>query len=647
MTNYHISDFADCCDGLGLSDLQSTGCHMTWTNGSVWSKLDRVMADSIWHQNAFFYHVDFLPSGCLSDHSPCVVSLLDRPRSLNRPFRFWNFLVEHENFRDTVRNVWEMEIDGSLQFQFCRRLKLLKAPLRLLNERNYGHIASRAERARVLLKQAQVLLQSQCDDLDLRQRVLELRRKAMTLSKAEMDFFSQLAKCNYVSKSDRCTKFFHSIVKRNKGRGYVAAISKEDGTMTSSMEEVASVFVCYFEGLLGTHSQVEHVDQEVFQCGQVVSGLHAASLVRGVTSEEIRDALFSIGDDKAPGPDGYTALFFKRTWDIVGTHMCDAIKEFFSSGSLLKQMNHTVIALVPKSAQANSVGDFRPIACCNVIYKVISKLLATRLCPVLGDIIDPAQSAFVKGRSMIENIHLMQELLRKYNRKRVSPRCLVKVDLRKAYDSVSWDFLSEVLLGLGFPECFICWVMQCVSTTSYSVAINGGIWGMFRGGKGLRQGDPLSPFLFIICLEYLSRRLKMNTSCMDFNFHPRCGQLRLTHLAFADDLMLLSRGDLLSVRIIMDSLRDFGLKSGLWANLLKSSLFTAGVYGEDLTELQRLTGIPNGTMPFRYLGVPLAAQRLNVAHFAPFTDKISMYINSWTANCLSFAGRAELIRSVL
>jgi len=556
-------------------------------------------------------------------------------------------LTSHEDFKDTVRITWHREVVGSLQFAFCRKLKLLKSPLKLLNERNFGHIASRAERARELLHQAQITLQANFDDHDLRLRVMEMRRNALALTRAELDYFYQLAKCSYVARSDRCTKFFHSIVKRNKGKGYIAAISKEDGALTESTEEVASEFVRYYERLLGSASQVQHVDREVLLTGRRVSNQQAESLVRQVSSEEIKEALFSIGNDKSPGPDGYGALFFKSAWDILGEDLCNAIKEFFASGSLLKQINHTLIVLVAKSSHAHSVGDFRPIACCNVMYKVISKILAARLAGVLGGIIDPAQAAFVEGRCMIDNIHLVQELLRKYNRKRVSPRCLIKVDLRKAYDSVSWDFLADMLQGLMFPARFINWVMECVSSTSYSICLNGGIYGMFKGRKGLRQGDPLSPFLFNICIEYLSRRLSLFTSRGDFNFHPRCGQLRLTHLAFADDLMLFARGDQGSVRIIMDCLSDFGTRSGLSVNLFKSSLFTAGIYGDDLIRIRQLTAIPPGVMPFRYLGVPVAAQRLQVAHFAPFTDKITMYINSWTAACLSFAGRAELIRSVL
>ncbi|XP_022869849.1 uncharacterized protein LOC111389190 [Olea europaea var. sylvestris] len=140
--------------------------------------------------------------------------------------------------------------------------------------------------------------------------------------------------------------------------------------------------------------------------------------------------------------------------------------EFFSSGSILKQINHTVIALVPKSSQAPSVGDYMPISCCNVIYKVITKILASRLRPILGDIVDQARVAFIEGRSMTKNIHLSQELMRQYNRKRVTPRCLLKIDIRKAYDSLSLDFLKGVLEGLYFPSRFI----QCDANSVSKVA---------------------------------------------------------------------------------------------------------------------------------------------------------------------------------
>lgn len=153
-----------------------------------------------------------------------------------------------------------------------------------------------------------------------------------------------------------------------------------------------------------------------------------------------------------------------------------------------------------------------------MVYKGISKILASRLEDVLPRFIDEAQSAFVGGRSMVENIHLAQELIKNYNRKRISPRCFIKVDLRKAYDSVHWSFLENVMIGLGFPHTFIGWVMECVTTASYSVKINGDVHGLFRGRRGLRQGDPVSPYLFVLCIEYFSRMLRRDTRGLAFSY---------------------------------------------------------------------------------------------------------------------------------
>jgi hypothetical protein len=151
-----------------------------------------------------------------------------------------------------------------------------------------------------------------------------------------------------------------------------------------------------------------------------------------VTNDIIKQALFSINDDKAPGPDGYTSFFFKKSLDIISGDLCLAVS--FVSGKLLKQINHSIIALISKSANVSTTADFRPISCYNVVYKVIYKILSIRFATALANIISPLQNAFLGGRLMADNIHLIQELLRLYERKRVSPRCLMKIDLKKAFD---------------------------------------------------------------------------------------------------------------------------------------------------------------------------------------------------------------------
>ena len=647
VTPYEVKDFLECSLASGLSDIRSIGCFFTWSNNTVWSKIDRAMVNNLWLQAGFFGLANFLNAGCLSDHSPCIVSLLQEQKRSSKPFRFYNMWAMHDDFPKLVATNWSTPVEGFKQFVLAKRLQSLKGQLKLLNEKHYSHISSRAAKANSDLKDAQLELHDHPRDVHIQNKVAKLRKEAMCLSDAERCFYYQQAKCTHLKQSDRCTKFFHGLVKRNTRRNHIAAICKTDGMFTLSQEQVADEFVKYYEQLLGNPQACEPLIRDILGTGPLVSPDQIDALTKDISVQEIRKALFDIGDDKSPGPDGYTSCFFKKAWQIVGDDFCGAIEEFFSSGSLLKQCNHTVIALVPKAQHAPTVGDFRPIACCNVTYKVITKIIASRLGPVLDTIVDQAQAAFVEGRSMTENIHLAQELLRQYNRKRVSPRCLLKIDLRKAYDSIDWKFLENVLTGLGFPRKFIGWVMACVTTPTYSIALNGSLFGHITGRKGLRQGDPLSPFLFVLCLEYFSRSLKVVTENTHFNYHPKCSQLKITHLAFADDLMLMARGDAISVGILMDCLNDFGDVSGLRANVSKSSLYTAGITGTELEEIKALTNIPTGTMPFRYLGIPLAAEKLKVNFYAPFIDKIAAYINAWTSASLSYAGRSELIKSVL
>ncbi|KAL2248412.1 UNVERIFIED_CONTAM: hypothetical protein Sindi_2693500 [Sesamum indicum] len=189
--------------------------------------------------------------------------------------------------------------------------------------------------------------------------------------------------------------------------------------------------------------------------------------------------------------------------------------------------------------------------------------------------------------------------------------------------------------------------MECVCNSSFSVALNGSLHGFFSGKKGLRQGDPISPTLFLLSMEYFSRLVKRKTSTLDFNFHPKCEKLKMTHLLFADDLMLFSCGDLPSIHILMECLQEFRDTSGLTVNTSKSSIFTAGIQNEELDGILARTKFARGEMPVRYLGIPLATQRLSVTNYSPLVDQIANCISKWTGKFLSYAGRLELIRSVI
>lgn len=188
-----------------------------------------------------------------------------------------------------------------------------------------------------------------------------------------------------------------------------------------------------------------------------------------------------------------------------------------------------------------------------------------------------------------------------YGRKGISPRCMLKIDMQKAYDSVEWDFLEQVLACLNVLEKFVKWIMVCVTTMPYSIIINGKPISPFPTRKGLRRGDPLSPYLFVLAMEYFNRILKTLKHKPDFNYHPKCAKMNIIQLGFADDLLLFCRGDVVSVQMLYECFESFSASSGLMANIDKSSIFFGGVGMEIQQKILSCLGFTKGESPIKYL----------------------------------------------
>lgn len=234
-----------------------------------------------------------------------------------------------------------------------------------------------------------------------------------------------------------------------------------------------------------------------------VSAADNEALTGGFDLEEIQEAVFSCDGDRCPGPDSYNFKFPKHFWELWKSDFKMVLDDFHANGVWPRGTNSSFIALVPKVDSPQGLNDFRPISLVGCMYKVVSKILASRLKLVLHKLIDEAQFTFVGGRSMLNNVVVANEVGHEAKRKK-SPTLILKVDFEKVYDSVSWDFLVYMLRRMNFSEKRIRWIRGCLESSSVSVLVNGSSTDEFKMQKGLRQGDPLAPFLFIIVAEGLN-----------------------------------------------------------------------------------------------------------------------------------------------
>ena len=282
--------------------------------------------------------------------------------------------------------------------------------------------------------------------------------------------------------------------------------------------------------------------------------------------------------------------------------MTVAVKEFFEHGRMYMVVSCTLVTLVPKHDETKTIPEYRPIAGCTTLYKIISKILTMRLSKVMQDIVGRSQAAFVPGQQIHNHILLAYELIKGYSRQGDTPRCMIQLDLQKAYDMVDWRALESILNEIGLPMKFVNWIMLVVSTVSYKFNVNGNYNDIMKAQRGVRQGDPISPYLFVIIMEYLDRVLYKMQRNPDYNHHAKCEKLSITHLTFADDILLFSRGDTISVEIMMEAVNKFTKSTGLMLNATKSRIYFGGVDNGTKAEILQKKIICGRITPIQILG---------------------------------------------
>ncbi|RVW15726.1 putative ribonuclease H protein [Vitis vinifera] len=398
--------------------------------------------------------------------------------------------------------------------------------------------------------------------------------------------WKQKAKIKWVKEGDCNSKLFHKVANGSRNKNFIKILENERGLVLDSSESITEEILLYFKKL--------------YSCPPWESW-------------RVEDR------DKAPGPDGFTIAVFQDCWDVIKEDLVRVFAEFHNSGIINQNTNASFIVLLPKKSQSKKISDFRPISLITCLYKIIAKVLSGRLRGVLQETIHSTQGAFVQGRQILDAVLIANEIVDE--KKRSGEEGVVfKIDFEKAYDHVNWDFLDHVLEMKGFSPRWRSWMRGCLSSVSYAILVNGNAKGWVKAARGLRQGDPLSPFLFTIVADVLSRMLlKAEERNLLEGFRVGRNRCRVSHLQFADDTILFA------------SPREDEVQT------LKSLLLVFG----------QISGLKASDWPILYLGLPLGGNPTACGFWDPVIERISKRLDGWQKAYLSFGGRITLLHSCL
>ncbi|XP_042950258.1 uncharacterized protein LOC122282367 [Carya illinoinensis] len=606
---FQMERFREALDECELGDLGFVGSRFTWCNkregrSFIKERLDRVLGNTAWPNLFDTTMVHVLPVEN-SDHTPLLVSCFHHQEehiTKKKLFRYEAFWSKRQESKDIVHRAWTIGGGGQSRLQSWAKS-------------SGGNHQQLVRQKRELLQHMQELNVG-----DINGQIKETQEEVDVLLEEEELKWRQRAKQQWLKGGDRNSKFFHKCATHRRKVNMIKRIIDERGVLATTQGAVSQVFQSYYQQLF-TSSSLSSSEEVVQVVDKVITPEMNRQLMKRCSLEEVRLAVFDMNPHGSPGPDGFSACFYQDHWLEVGVEVTTTVQEIFATRSGLAEINDTHIALIPKKKIPTLVMEYRPISLCNVLYKVVSKVMANRLKQFLPSIVSSSQSAFVPGRLISNNIIVTYEAMHSMKNRMRGKRegyMALKLDMSKAYDRIEWDFLEAVLLKMGFSEEWTALVLQCVSTVNYSIMLNGRPLQKFHPMRGLRQGDPLSPYLFILCSEVL------------------------------DDSLLFCKANALEWSRLCGILKDYENVSGQRLNMDKTTIyFSCNTRREAKEAILATASLVEAKSYEKYLGLPAYVGKQKLNAFKPVLDSIRARMQSWSVRFLSQAGKEVLLKSIV
>ena len=587
--------------------------------------------------------VDIIPS-IKSDHSAITLSFSGVEDGIRGP-SFWKFnssLVNDQDYCDLLDENLKGWLEDFKDVVDKRVLwDLLKYKIRQLTI-NYSKTRARSRREKESKLEEKLREYTKKCDIDPTKQNMEELECAKAEYEEFYDYVTQGAiirsRATWYEKGEKNNKYFLNLEKSNKKRSSVRKIFLDDGKLTTNPKTILSELEFFYSNLYKDHSC--HTSESTFFDIEVPSlSQELRSACEGrITYNECFSALQSFQKNKTPGNDGLTAEFYLAFWSLFGKYMVDSIDYSYEFGELSNSQKQAIITLIDKKGKdKRMIKNWRPISLINVDTKIISKVLAKRLEKVLPSIIHANQNAFVKGRSIFDAIRTIDDMVDYTERNNLSG-FLIAIDFEKAFDTLNFNFLIRTLHKFNFGPSFIHWIRVLYNNVSSCVMNNGFTTASFSLSRGVRQGDPLSPYLFIIALEILAERIRSDSNIHGFRIGEETVKLSL----FADDMTCFLRdGD--SYTTLCQVLECFGDFSGLKVNHEKTEMLALGNNTTQVLAFAKHKVCETIKILGVYFGYNLK-QRHDL-NFTQTLKAIKKSINMWKWRNLSLIGRIQIVKT--